>query len=246
VPVAVADLRWWRLRGGWTAQTDAAPLIQLFLSEKRGSFSDKTAKGYMSQVVQSKILDRIYGKGRDWVFTPKRFLDLGSRDAVDQALVRLTQHGTIRRLSRGLYDYPKRHPQLGLLSPDPDAVAKAISEKEESRLQPSGPYAVNRLGLSQQVPAKIVYLTDGTEKSVTVGNQTIQLRRTTSKNMATAGSISGLVIQAFRYLGKDGVTSSHIATLRRTLSSNDRKRLSRDRIYAPAWMHRHFAEISKS
>ena len=161
----------------------------------------------MSQVVQSKVLDRIYGKGRGWVFTPKRFLDLGSRDAVDQALFRLSQQGTIRKLSRGLYDYPKQHPQLGLLNPDPDSVAKAISEKDEIRLQPSGAFAVNRLGLSQQVPAKMVYLTDGAEKSVMVGNQTIQLRRTTPKNMATAGSISGLVIQAFRYLGKEGITS---------------------------------------
>ena len=200
----------------------------------------------MSQVVHNKVLDRIYGKGRGWVFTPKRFLDLGSRSAVDKALNRLADAGTIRRLDRGLYDYPERHPKLGLLSPAPDAIAKAISEKDESRLQPSGPYAVNRLGLSQQVPAKIVYLTDGTEKSVTVGNQTIQLRRTTPKNMATAGSISGLVIQAFRYLGKEGITSTHIATLRRVLSADDRKRLSKDRIYAPAWMHRYFAEISKS
>ncbi len=200
----------------------------------------------MSQVVQSKVLDRIYGKGRGWVFTPKRFLDLGSRDAVDQALFRLSQQGTIRKLSRGLYDYPKQHAQLGLLNPDPDSVAKAISEKDEIRLQPSGAFAVNRLGLSQQVPAKMVYLTDGAEKSVMVGNQTIQLRRTTPKNMATAGSISGLVIQAFRYLGKQGITSSHIATLRGVLSKDDRKRLSKDRIYAPAWMHRYFAEISKS
>jgi hypothetical protein len=199
----------------------------------------------MSQVVQTKVLDRIYGKGRGWVFTPKRFLDLGSRDAVDQALFRLSQHGTIRKISRGLYDYPKQHPQIGLLNPDPDAVAKAISEKDEIRLQPSGAFAVNRLGLSQQVPAKMVYLTDGPEKSVRVGNQTIQLWRTTPKNMATAGSTSGLVIQAFRYLGKEGVTSNHIATLRRALSADDRTRLMKDRIYAPAWMHRHFAEISK-
>jgi hypothetical protein len=211
-----------------------------------GSFSDKPARVDMSQVVQTKVLDRIYGKGRGWVFTPKRFLDLGSRDAVDQALFRLTQHRTIRKLSRGLYDYPKQHPQLGLLNPDPDAVAKAISEKDEIRLQPSGAFAVNRLGLSQQVPAKIVYLTDGPEKSVRVGNQTIQLRRTTPKNMATASSTSGLVIQAFRYLGEKGVTSDHIATLRRVLSPEDRTRLSSDRIYAPAWMHCHFAEISRS
>ena len=102
---------------------------------------------------------------------------------------------------------------------------------------------MNLLGLSPQVPAKIVYLTDGAQKTVQVGNQSIQLRRTTPKNMATAGSVSGLVIQAFRYIGKDGVRPEHIATLRRSLSKADRERLWRDRIHAPAWMHRYFERI---
>jgi len=156
---------------------------------------------------------------------------------VDKALSRFTTAGTIRHLAFGLYDYPKKHPKLGLLSPNPDTIARAISEKDDSRLQPSGAYAVNLLGLSQQIPAKIVYLTDGAEKNVAVGNQQIQLRRTTPKNMATAGRSSGLVIQAFRYLKKDGVTDDHIATLSRTLPDADRERLWKDRVHAPAWMH---------
>ena len=180
------------------------------------------------------------------MFTPKHFLDLGARPAVDQALSRLTIAGTIRRLAFGLYDYPKKHPKLGLLSPNPNAIAKAISEKDDSRLQPSGAYAVNLLGLSQQVPAKIVYLTDGAEKSVVVGNQQIKLRRTTPKNMATASRSSGLVIQAFRYLKKDGVTKDHIATLKRKLADADRERLWKDRVYAPGWMHPIFEQLKSS
>ncbi len=195
------------------------------------------------QAVENKVISRIYGKGRGWVFTPTRFLDLGSRSAVGNALSRLTDAGTIRRLAFGLYDYPKKHPKLGLLSPSPDAIARAISEKDDSRLQPSGAYAVNLLGLSQQVPAKIVYLTDGAEKSVEVGNQLIKLRRTTPKNMATSGRPSGLVIQAFRYLKKDGVTDDHIATLNRTLPDADRERLWKDRVHAPAWMHPLFERV---
>ena len=150
----------------------------------------------------------------------------------------------IRRLARGLYDYPKKHPKLGLLSPDPDAIARAISEKNASRLQPSGIYAVNLLGLSQQIPAKIIYLTDGAEKSVEVmGDQRIHLKRTTPKNMATSGRPSGLVIQAFRYLGKDGVTDEHLGTLQRTLPEPDRERLWKDRVHAPAWMHPLFERL---
>jgi hypothetical protein len=195
------------------------------------------------QAIQNKVVSRIYGKLRGWVFTPNHFLDLGSRSAVGNSLSQLTAAGTIRRLAFGLYDYPQKHPKLGLLSPKPDTVAQAISEKDDTRLQPSGAYAVNLLGLSQQVPAKIVYLTDGAEKNVTVGNQQIQLRRTTPKNMATAGRPSGLVIQALRYLKKDGVTDDHIATLKRILPDADRERLWKDRIYAPAWMHPLFKKL---
>jgi hypothetical protein len=208
-----------------------------------GSICHENKRNGVSQSIQNKIVSRIYGKLRGWVFTPNHFLDLGSRSAVGNSLSQLTAAGTIRRLTFGLYDYPQKHPKLGLLSPKPDTVAQAISEKDDTRLQPSGAYAVNLLGLSQQVPAKIVYLTDGAEKNVTVGNQQIQLRRTTPKNMATAGRPSGLVIQALRYLKKDGVTDDHIATLKRILPDADRERLWKDRIYAPAWMHPLFKKL---
>lgn len=197
----------------------------------------------MAQTIENKILTRIFGKGKCWVFTPNHFLDLGGRPTVDTALRRLRQAGTIRRIARGLYDYPKTHDKLGLLSPTPDAIARAIAKSDAIRLQPSGAYAVNLLGLSLQVPAQIVYLTDGAEKTVEIGKQQIHLRRTTPKNMVTAGSTSGLVIQGFRYLGKGNVTAEHIAHLQRTLSLDDRKKLWKDRVHAPAWMRRHFDEI---
>jgi hypothetical protein len=215
----------------------------VLLKEKDGSFSFTKTDSRAVQTIENKILSRIRSRRRGWVFTPGHFLDLRKRPTVDTVLRRLTQAGTIRHLARGLYDYPKEHAKLGLLSPSPDAVARAISESEAIRLQPSGAYAVNLLGLSQQVPAQIVYLTDGSERSVEIGKQQIRLRRTTPKNMVTAGTISGLVIQAFRYLGKDGVTQEHLATLRRNLSPADRDALWKDRVHAPAWMHRHFAEI---
>lgn len=197
------------------------------------------------QSVRDKIVARIYGKGRGWVFAPNRFLDLGSRRSVDEALSLLGKAGTIRHLARGLYDYPASHPKLGTLSAQPDAVAQALSEGESTRLQPSGTYAVNLLGLSQQVPAKYVYLTDGASKRVQVGNLEIQLKQTTPKNMKTAGRTSGLVIQAFRYLKKEGVAAKEIAQLKRTLSAIDKVQLWKDRVYAPAWMHEYFKEIAE-
>src|SRR5438309_147281 len=108
------------------------------------------------QTVDARIISRIHGTGRGAAFTPNDFLDLGGRDAVDKSLSRLALKGTIRRLARGLYEYPRQHPELGVLSPDVDKVAKALAGKDRIRLQPAGAYATNLLGLSEQVPAKVV------------------------------------------------------------------------------------------
>ena len=187
--------------------------------------------------LESKLSKRIFGSGRGTVFTPSHFLDLGSRDAVDQALSRLTANGTIRRLARGLYDYPKLHPVLGPLLPSPDSIAKAIALRDAARLQPTGAYAANLLGLSEQVPATVVFLTDGSARTVQVGTQTIALRHTTPRNMATAGRLSGLLIQALRYLGQGSITPEVLEFLRNTLPASERLALVRDLKLAPAWMH---------
>lgn len=197
-----------------------------------------------TQSIDDKIINRIYGVGRGGVFTPNYFLDLGSRDAVDKSLSRLTSKGTIRRLARGLYDYPRKHQQLGFLSPDIEKVAKALAGKDQIRLQPSGAYAANLLHLSEQVPARVVFLTDGAARKVEIGRQTIELRSTTPRNMATAGRSSGLVIQALRYLGEQNVTPKRIETLKKVLSPQDKRQLLKDLPLAPAWMHPIFKVIA--
>src|SRR5690349_3848569 len=114
-----------------------------------------------TQSTDSKVLSRIYGHDRGWVFTPARFQDLGSHTAIRLALMRHTKTGTIRRLATGVYDYPVNHPKLGVLNPTADAIAKALAGRDAARLQPAGGYAANLLGLSDQVPMKVVFLTDG-------------------------------------------------------------------------------------
>jgi hypothetical protein len=198
------------------------------------------------QSAEKSILDRIKGHGRGWVFTPRHFLDVASRPAITSALRRQTSAGTIRQLGRGLYDYPSVHPTLGALSPTPEALAKAMAGRDRVKLQPSGAYAANLLGLSEQVPAKVVFLTDGPSREVQVGPTTLQLRHTTPRNMAAAGRTSGLVIQAFRHLGPEHVTSERIARLRRTLPADDRRALLKDLTLAPEWMHRPLRELAAS
>lgn len=191
-----------------------------------------------TQSVEKKITSRIYGRGRGCVVTPNDFLDLGSRQAVDLALHRLMASSTIKRLSRGLYYFPKTHSVLGELYPTVEAVTRAIIARDHVKLQPFGAYAANLLGLSEQVPAKVVFLTDGSARKVKLGKLVIELRPSTSRQMATAGRTSGLVMSALRYLGKQHITEERIAQLRKVLSLEDRKRLIRDLPYAPAWMHR--------
>ncbi len=198
-----------------------------------------------TQSIDSMILAAIHARGRGSVFVPADFLDIGSREAVDIALHRLARKGTIRRLARGVYDFPKEHPVLGTLQPSAEAVARALAGRDRTRLQPAGAYAANALGLSEQVPAKAVFLTDGPSRTVRIGPTTIQLRRTTPRNMAAAGRLSGLLIQALRELGEEHVTRERREHLKRTLPAEERRELVKDLRLAPAWMHPIFRELAE-
>lgn len=189
------------------------------------------------QNIAKKIINRIYGHGRGWCFTPKHFLDLGSPGAIRITLHRLEKKGVIRPLSRGLYDYPKKHKTIGFLSPNPQNIAKAISERDAIRLQSSGAYAANLLGLSEQVPATIVFLTDGPGRRLKIGSQEILFRRTAPRNLATAGKTSGMLIQALKHIGKKQILHHHIEHLQQALDYNAKAQLKKDSIYAPYWMH---------
>jgi hypothetical protein len=109
-----------------------------------------------------------------------------------------------------------------VLAPTPDQIARVLAGKDALRLQPSGAYAANRLGLSEQVPAKAIFLTDGMNREVKVGRQEVVLKQTTPKYMATTGRTSGLVIQALRYLGKQNVDDSVVGRLQKQLNVADR------------------------
>ena len=190
----------------------------------------------MAKSIENKIASRIYSKDVGWVFTPNHFLDLGSRTAVAQSLVRLVRAGTIRRLAHGLYDYPEKHPTLGDLPANYERIAQALAGRDNLRIQPSGAYAANLLGLTEQVPARIVFLTDGSNRTVQINKQQLALKRTTPKNMATAGRVSGLVIQALRYIGQNNVDDKIIGILKKRLSSDDKRQLISDLRFAPVWI----------
>jgi len=181
-----------------------------------------------------KVLKRAKAAGS--ALTPKAFDDLGNRAAVDQALSRLTKAGKIRRISRGVYDVPKNHPTLGPLSPDPDAVAKAIADQSGYRLQPTPARAANALGLSSQVPAQIVYLIDGSSRKIKVGNQIIHFKHAGPRALLGAGTPEGFALQAIRAFGPDHLTDRVIRQLRQNLPSAAKTGLKKLAHHAPQWM----------
>lgn len=179
------------------------------------------------------------------VFTPDAFALLGSRSAIDKALQRLVAREQLRRLSRGLYDKPRHDELLGTLWPSVDAVVQAVAGKDMLRTQPAGVYAANMLGLSEQVPAKVVFLTDGISRTVKAGPMQITFKRTTPRQMAAAGRLSGLLIQAFKSLGAPHITASRIERLRQNLPAAERARVLQDIALAPAWMRPFLREVAR-
>jgi hypothetical protein len=188
------------------------------------------------QVIEPKARSIIYRHGRGWVFTPRSLASLGDPRSIGMALTRLTRKGVIRQLARGLYDYPIDHPTLGRIPPSADAIAKALAARDAIRLQPAGAYAANVLGLSEQVPTRIVFLTDGPSRRVKIGQREIVLKHTIPRNMATAGRKSGTIIQALRHIGQRNVDEKTLAILARNLSAEDRAQLIKDLPYAPGWI----------
>lgn len=195
--------------------------------------------------VSDRIMRRARAVGRGGVFTPTDFLDAAARAAVDQALSRLVKSGKLRRLARGLYDYPKVHPKLGALSPAPDEVARALARETGSKAQIAGAHAANALGLSMQVPAKSLYLTDGPSRRIVIGKRVVDLRHASPKHLIAPGSPAGTVVQALRHVGP--VRAADVAQIAtRRLSTGDKRLLASNAVQAPAWMRPTLISIGSS
>jgi hypothetical protein len=193
------------------------------------------------QTIDKRILKRIRGSGVGDVFSPNQFLDLGGRSAVGVALHRLVKAGKIRRIRRGLYDLPGTNPVVGQTAPDVIATVRALMDGSHAQWQFSGAYAANALGLSDQVPAKVVILTDGVPRKVALGKLTLMFRRAAPRNMLAAGRRAGLVVQALRYMKGSPVMSKHVAKLKKDLDADTKKDLQGITLKLPLWM-RPFAQ----
>ena len=186
--------------------------------------------------ISSKILNRIKKHGRGWVFTPKDFIDIANRAAIDNVLSRQTAKGFITRLSKGVYHFPKPHKILGLISADNDSLAKAVAAKTNDIIFPSGAYAANLIGLSTQVPAQVSYLTNGKSRSKLLDGKLITLKHARVPIIDNLSFEANLALQALAYVGKKNLSDIEIDTCAKKLSPADKNSLKKAATLVPSWL----------
>ena len=188
--------------------------------------------------IAHKIMKRVSAHGRGkWVCTPRDFLGLGSRAAVDQALSRLVKAGRLRRVGHGLYDMPRMSTVLKRDAPvDLDAAITALARRDGVRIVPDGLVAANQLGLTTAVPAQVSYVTDGATRTLKVGGRTVRFRHAGPSVMRWAGTSAAPVVQALRWLGPDNAAAAQVAsTLRRRLPADVKRDLLQNSKRLPGW-----------
>ncbi len=189
--------------------------------------------------IADKILNRVRGHGRGkWVCTPKDFIDLGSRDAVDKALSRLVKQGSLRRVGRGLYDYPRTSKILQRpVPPNMNAVIDAIARRDNISILPDGIVAAHHLGLTNAVPAQHSYITNGESRTLKIGGRTLKLRHASQRLMAWQNRSGAPVVQALAWLGKNVAEDKDVVdTLRNRLSPETKQDLVDGIKLLPTWM----------
>lgn len=188
--------------------------------------------------VEKQIVSRIYGKGRGWSFSKIDFADIGRSSAIEQGLSRLAKKDTVRRVIRGVYDYPKFSEFLSqYLPPDIDRVAHAIARKNGWNIEISGNAALNLLGLSTQVPGRYVYLSDSSSKVYTIGKQELAFKKSRLKDMGVKLDESAILVQALRALDRKTLTDKERIKVRDYFGEPLGKRILKDTRYTTTWVY---------
>lgn len=188
------------------------------------------------QSIDDKILIKIKKAKRGSLFFVEDFLSFGTAKAVSKALERLVIKAEVTRVARGIYAILNTDAILGTIKPTTEVIAEAIRRRDKARIIPTGVMAMNALGLSNQVPMNVVYLTDGAARKIDLGRRKIVFKKTAPKNLASIGKISILVIQALKEIGKDKVTESEIEIILNHLKKEEPYRLEHDIKLAPEWI----------
>ena len=176
---------------------------------------------------------------------PADYRGKGSESSIRMALSRLSKEGKLKRLSHGIYFVPKIDPLFGPIYPSAEEVAQSIAKKEKIKIKPAGAYALHTLGLTTQVPTRLVYITDGEDRQIKLGKLTIRFKATTPKKMAMEGSLSSLIIQALEELNIKNIPAETERRIKELLEKEDPGKLKKDLMLAPARIHDYILKLLK-
>jgi len=197
----------------------------------------------MAKNTEKTMASRIYGHGRGWAFSAKDFHDLGR---VDMALARLYQAGTIRRVIRGIYDYPRFSKLLDQeMSPDIHQVAQALARKFAWRILPEGSAAQNLIGVSTQVPSQYLFHSDGPDRAYQIGKTKLEFKHIALKEADFRLFETGVIVHALKSLGKSRVDQKTIKTINKWLPSEKRAAVLRDASGVTDWVYVLIQKICK-
>ena len=189
------------------------------------------------QNISNQIKNEIFIKRKGKIFFLEDFAKFGSKNAVRQILFRLCNDKFLIRLSAGIFLYPKTDKYIGVIYPSIEEIAKEIAKREKARLIPTGVYALNALGLSTQMPMRVVFLTDGTPRIINIeGKASIKFKKTIPKYLALRGKIMTLVIFALKEIGQKQVSEEHLSKIKKALEQEKKENIEHDVKLAPEWI----------
>ncbi len=188
--------------------------------------------------IHQEIEEKIQSLPEGEIFFPAEFRMLGNDDAIKMALSRLVKVGVAERISHGIYYKPKHHKLLGSIKPSLEMIANAIAKRDHVNIKPTGISALNKLGLSEQVPTKHVYITNGQPRKYKIGGNKIHFKSASPKKLALSGPISSLVILAMDELGPNVIDETLATQIKKLLQKEDAAILENDIKLAPSWIAR--------
>jgi len=189
-----------------------------------------------AQSLNSKIVTSIKKGGRGKIIFTKDFSLLGTEFAIRQSLSRLCKDGMIVRLAAGTYLYPKISELFGIVYPSVEEVVKQVAKREKSRIVPTGLYALNKIGLSTQVPMRFVFLTDGAARELKIAGVKVKFQKTIAKNLAYKGKLTALIVFALKEIGKDKVRPHELQRINELLQHESKDTIIHDSKLAPNWI----------
>lgn len=192
------------------------------------------------------IKNRIATCDSGTVFVAADFTDITDKKTASVGLSRLEAEGIIRRILRGVYDKPEyNHFLEEFVAPIPDSVAYALARNFGWTIVPCGDTALNLLGMSTQVPAVWVYVSDGTYKEYSYDKTIIQFKRTTNKEVSKLSYKTALVIQALKALGKENIDEKVIGQLKKLLSAEEKKIMVNEAKAVTSWIYEYIRQICR-